>query len=176
MKKLEYPYHKEKIEKLKVGDFVLLKGKIYTARDQAHKKLVDLIKKNKKLPFDIKNQIIYYCGPTPSFKERIIGSCGPTTSSRMDKFVEPLLKKGLLAMIGKGKRDKKIKELLKKYKAIYLLAPSGCGALLSKKVFSKKLIAFSYLKAEAIYELEVRDFPLIVAIDTKGNDIYEKFY
>ena len=176
MKKLEYPYNKEKIEKLNSGDFVLLTGKIYTARDQTHKKLVDLIKKNKKIPFDIKNQIIYYCGPTPSPKGKIIGSCGPTTSLRMDKFVEPLLKEGLLAMIGKGRRSKKVRGLFKKYKAVYFVAPSGCGALLSKKIFNKKLIAFAYLKAEAVYELEVKDFPLVVAIDTKGNDIYERFY
>jgi fumarate hydratase subunit beta len=176
MKKLEFPYNKEKIEELKAGEFVFLTGKIYTARDQAHRKLVELIKKDKKLPFNLRNQIIYYCGPTPSSRERVIGSCGPTTSSRMDKFSEPLLKKGLLGMIGKGQRDKKIRELLKKYKAVYFVAPSGCGALLSQKVNSKKLIAFAYLKAEAVYELEVKNFPLVVAIDTKGNDIYERFY
>jgi len=162
----------EKRFNLKAKDEILFSGFIYTARDRAHKKLVDLISKNKKLPIDLKNKIIYYCGPTHTPKGKVIGSCGPTTSGRMDIFVEPLLKKGLLAMIGKGKREQFVIDLIKRYKAIYFVAPSGCGALLSKKVISNRLICFKELGPEAIYELKVKDFPLIVGIDVFGNSIY----
>ncbi len=161
-----------RIEYLKAGDEILLSGIIYTARDQAHKRLAELIKKNKKLPIDLKNKIIYYCGPAAAPKGKVIGSCGPTTSSRMDSFAEPILKQGLLGMIGKGRRNKMIKDLIKKCRAIYFVAPSGCGALLAKKVISKKLICFKDLGPEAIYKLEVKDFPLIVGIDLKGKSIY----
>jgi len=153
------------MKQLKAGEEVLFSGYLYTARDQAHKKLVDLIKRKKKLPFDLTNQIVYYCGPTETPKGKIIGSCGPTTSARMDEFVEPLLKKGLLAMIGKGRRSKRVQELIREYGATYFIAPAGCGALLSKKVISKELIAFKELGPEAIYKLKVNNFPLIVAID-----------
>ncbi len=162
---------REKFLKSRCGSEILFTGIIYTARDQAHKKIVALIKKKQKLPFDLADQIIYYCGPTGTPKGKIIGSCGPTTSSRMDEFVEPLLKKGLLGMIGKGRRSKKVHELIKKYRAIYFIASSGCGALLAKKVISKELIAFKELGPEAIYKLKVVDFPLIVAIDSKGKSI-----
>ena len=161
------------IRKLKAGKEILFSGVIYTARDQAHKRLVELIRKKKKLPFDLKNQIIYYCGPTATPKGKVIGSCGPTTSSRMDEFVEPLLKKGLLAMIGKGRRSAKVRRLIKKYKGVYFVAPAGCGALLAKKVISKKLVCFKELGPEAIHKLEVKDFPLIVAIDSKARSIYK---
>lgn len=160
------------IRALKMGEEMLFSGYMYTARDQAHKKLVELVKRDKKLPFDIKNQVIYYCGPTATPEGKVIGSCGPTTSSRMDNFVEPLLKKGLLGMIGKGRRSKKVRELIKKHKAVYFVAPAGCGALLAKKVISKKLVCFKELGSEAIYRLEVKDFPLIVGIDSKGKSIY----
>ena len=160
-------------ERLKVGKEILFSGVIYTARDQAHKRLVELIKKKKRLPFNFQNQIIYYCGPTATPKGKVIGSCGPTTSSRMDGFVEPLLKKGLLGMIGKGRRNAKVRALIKKHKGVYFVAPSGCGALLAEKVISKKLVCFKELGPEAIYRLEVKDFPLIVAIDSKGRSIYK---
>jgi fumarate hydratase subunit beta len=175
--KLNFPFRRKDIEKLKVGQLVLLNGVIYTARDQAHKKLVVLINKNKnkKLPFDLTGQIIYYCGPTPSCKDKIIGSCGPTTSSRMDALTLPLVKKGIIGMIGKGRRSVSVKETIKRYKIVYFIAPSGCGALLAKKVISKKLVAFPELKAEAIYKLEVKNFPLIVGIDSRGKDIYTRF-
>ncbi|UCG34962.1 MAG: fumarate hydratase C-terminal domain-containing protein [Candidatus Omnitrophota bacterium] len=172
MKKIKTPIAKKDIFNLRVGDEVLLSGTIYTARDQVHKKLVEAIKKGKKVPLAIKDQIIYYCGPSATPKGKVIGSCGPTTSSRMDELTEPLLKKGLLAMIGKGRRSKKVKNLIKKYKAIYFLAPSGCGALLAEKVMFKKLVGFKELGSEAIYRLEVKDFPLIVGIDSKGRSIY----
>jgi fumarate hydratase subunit beta len=158
---------------LKAGEEISFSGYVYTARDQAHKKLVPLIESGRKLPFNLKDAIIYYCGPTQTPKEKVIGSCGPTTSSRMDEFVESLLKKGLLGMIGKGRRSKHVRELIKEYKAVYFVAPAGCGALLAQKVISKKLIGFKELGAEAIYKLEVKDFPLIVAIDSTGNSIYE---
>jgi len=162
------------LEKLKAGEEILFSGYVYTARDQAHKKLVELIKGKKKLPLDLKNQIIYYCGPTKAPLDKIIGSCGPTTSSRMDKFVEPILKMGIAAMIGKGRRSKKVRELIKKYKCAYFVAPAGCGALLAKKVLSKKLVCFKELGPEAVYKLKVNAFPLIVAIDSRGSDLYKR--
>lgn len=172
MYKINSPLDKGKIAKLKAGREVLLSGTVYTARDQAHKKLVESIKQDKKLPFDLINQIIYYCGPTATPKGKIIGACGPTTSSRMDGFVEPLLKEGLLGMIGKGRRSKTVRDLIKKYKAVYFVAPAGCGAFLTKKVIAKKLVCFKELGPEAIYQLEVKDLPLIVAIDSIGESIY----
>lgn len=158
--------------KLKPGQEILFSGVIYAARDQAHKRLGELIKKGRKLPLELKGQIIYYCGPTATPKGKAIGSCGPTTSSRMDPFVEPLLKKGLWGMIGKGGRSQKVRKLIKKYRAVYFLAPAGCGALLAKKVKSKKLVAFKDLGPEAIYKLKVKDFPLIVGVDSRGRSIY----
>ena len=171
--KIRTPLIKQVIGKLSAGEQVLLSGVIYTARDQAHKRLVELIKNKKKLPVELKNQIIYYCGPTVTPKGKVIGSCGPTTSSRMDEFTEPLLNKGLLATIGKGRRSKKIKEIIKKQKSIYFVAPAGCGAMLAKRVVSKKLVCFKELGPEAVYKLEVKNFPLIVGIDSKGKDIYK---
>ncbi|MFH1655825.1 MAG: FumA C-terminus/TtdB family hydratase beta subunit [Candidatus Omnitrophota bacterium] len=162
-----------RLKELKVGDEVLLSGKIYTARDQAHKRLVKELSKRKNL---IKNQIIYYCGPTKARKGKAIGSAGPTTSSRMDEFTSKLLQAGLIAMIGKGKRSKKVKQSIKKHKAVYFLAPAGCGALLSKKIKSKRLKAYKDLGPEAIYELRVKDFPLIVGIDAHGRSIEAQTY
>jgi len=164
---------KKNIVQLKAGELVFLSGVIYTARDQAHKRLVALIKAKKKLPVDLRGQIIYYSGPTATPKNKIIGSCGPTTSSRMDNFVEPILKVGLTAMIGKGRRNAKVRSLIKRYKAVYFVAPAGCGALLAKKVQSKKLVAFGDLGPEAIFKLEVKDFPIVVAIDSNGRSIYK---
>jgi len=172
MKKIKAPLEKRQINKLRAGDNVLLSGLIYTARDQAHKRLVEAIKKRKKLPIDLNGQIIYYCGPTPAPKGKIIGSCGPTTSSRMDEFTPPLLKAGLSAMIGKGRRSAKVVAAVKKYKVVYFLTYAGCGALLSGYVKKKKLLAYPELGPEAIYSLEVKDFPLIVGVDTKGKNIY----
>lgn len=170
MKKISTPLAKEIIRNLNVGDEILLTGIIYTARDQAHKRLVREISKRRSL---IKNKIIYYCGPTQTPKGKIIGSAGPTTSSRMDEFTPKLLFAGLIAMIGKGSRSEKVRQSIKKHKAIYFLAPAGCGALLSQKIKSKRLIAYKDLGPEAIYELKVEDFPLIVGIDSKGRSIYD---
>jgi fumarate hydratase subunit beta len=172
MKAMQTPITVDKINCLKAGDEVLLNGAIYTARDQAHKRLNGLIKSNKKLPFDLKRRTIYYCGPTQTPKGKVIGSCGPTTSKRMDIFTPLLLKSGLKAMIGKGERSKEVINAIKKYKAVYLLAPAGCGALLSKFVVKKELVAFKDLGPEAIYRLEVKDFPVIVGIDAKGRSVF----
>jgi len=173
MKKILLPLENEKLKFLKAGEHVYISGTIYTARDQAHKQLV-LARKNKEvLTFDLKGKIIYYCGPTPNSRDRVIGSCGPTTSSRMDDFTESFLRQGLLGMIGKGRRADRVHKLIKKYKSIYFIAPAGCGALLSKKVLAKRLICFRELGPEAIYELKVKDFPLLVGIDSKGKSIYK---
>ena len=162
------------IKELKVGERVFLSGVIYTARDQAHKRLVESIKKGKKLPFDLKDAIIYYCGPTKTPKGKIIGACGPTTSSRMDEFTPALLKAGLKGMIGKGARSKEAVAAIKKYKGIYLLAYAGCGALVSKFVLKATPVAYKDLGPEAILKLQVKDLPLIVGIDSYGRSIYVK--
>jgi len=174
MKVVQTPKISDKVNCLKTGDEVLLSGVIYTARDQAHKRLCQFIKNNKKLSFDLKGATIYYCGPTQTPKGKVIGSCGPTTSKRMDAFAPILLKSGLKAMIGKGGRSKEVVAAIKKYKAVYLLAPAGCGALLSKFVLKKELVVFEDLGPEAIYRLEVKDFPVIVGIDAKGRSVFRK--
>ena len=172
MKKIKTPLDKTQIRNLNAGDEVLLNGTVYTARDQAHKRLVEVIKAGKKLPFDLKGGIIYYCGPTRTPKGKIIGSCGPTTASRMDSFTPILLKAGLLAMIGKGVRSKEVIAAIKKHKAVYFLTLAGCGALLNKFVKNAKIVAYKGLGPEAILKLEVNDFPLIVGIDSKGRSVY----
>jgi len=166
------PLKNNQIAKLKVGNKVLLSGVIYTARDQAHKRLVDSIKQKKRLPIDLNGQVIYYCGPTLRPKGRIIGSCGPTTSSRMDEFSPTLLKRGLRAMIGKGRRSSSVVAAIKEYHAVYFLTYAGCGALLSQYVKGCRIVAYRELGPEAIYRLEVEEFPLIVGIDIRGKSIY----
>ncbi|MFH1202087.1 MAG: FumA C-terminus/TtdB family hydratase beta subunit [Candidatus Omnitrophota bacterium] len=166
------PLTPDLLKNLKCGQEVLLSGIIYTARDQAHKRILEAIKAGKKLPLDLRDQIIYYCGPTKTPKGKIVGSCGPTTSSRMDEFTPVLLKTGLKGMIGKGCRLKEVIAAIKKYKAIYFLTYAGCGALLNRYVKKAGIIAYKDLGPEAIYRLEVEDFPLIVGIDVYGNDIY----
>jgi fumarate hydratase subunit beta len=167
-KKISVPFREEEIRKLKAGDLVKLSGVIYTARDAAHKRMM------KKLPFNIKGQVIYYAGPTPAPPGRSIGSCGPTTSARMDVYTPFMLKKGLKGMIGKGNRSSEVIKAVKKHKAIYFVAIGGAGALLSRKIKSAKIIAYRDLGAEAIYRLEVEDFPAVVGIDSHGNSIYDK--
>lgn len=159
-------------KKLKAGDEVLLSGTILTARDAAHKRLYDIIKKGKRLPLNLKDAVIYYCGPTPARPGRAIGSCGPTTSSRMDSFTPALIDLGMGAMIGKGDRSEEVISAIKKHSCVYFLAIGGAGALLSTKVRSSKVILFNDLGPEAIYKLEVRDFPLIVGVDSKGKDVF----
>lgn len=170
---LSTPIKKDDLKKMEAGQLVQINGIMYTARDQAHKRLAKLIKVNKKLPINLKNQAIYYTGPTPKKNNLAIGSCGPTTSSRMDKFTPDLLNAGVRILIGKGKRSKEVIYSLKKHKAVYLVAPSGCGAYLSKRVKQAKAVAFKDLGPEAIYKFEVENFPAVVCIDTKGNNLYE---
>jgi fumarate hydratase subunit beta len=174
MFKLTTPLTREKIKALESGEEVLLTGLIYTARDQAHARLVELIKKGKKLPFDLKGAIIYYCGPAKTPKGKVIGSCGPTTSRRMDTFTIPLLKNGLAGMIGKGRRSREVELAIKKFQGVYFLTYAGCAALLSKYVCSAKTIAFADLGPEAVQQLTVKDFPLIVGIDRKGENIFRR--
>lgn len=173
MKKIKTPLDENQILNLKSGDEFLLSGIVYTARDQAHKRLVEALKAGKKLPIDLKDAIIYYCGPTATPRGRIIGSCGPTTASRMDPFTPTLLKAGLLGMIGKGSRSKEAMAAIKKHKAVYFLTLAGCGALLNNCIKKAKLIAYKDLGPEAILKLEVKDFPLIVGIDSKGRSVYD---
>jgi fumarate hydratase subunit beta len=172
MKRINLPLDKIKLHQLKVGEEILLSGIIYAARDQAHKRLFEAIKKAKKLPIPLEDQIIYYCGPTASSKGKVIGSCGPTTSSRMDEFTPLLLKAGLKGMIGKGIRSQEVIKAIKKYKAVYFLTYAGCGALLSRHIKKAKVLAYKDLGPEAILRLEVKDFPLIVGIDSQGGNIY----
>jgi len=172
--KITTPLTKDKISKLSVADEVLLSGTIFTARDAAHKKFDSILKSGKRIPLDLKDAVIYYAGPTPASPGRAIGACGPTTSSRMDAFTPALLNIGLGGMIGKGGRSAEVKDVIKKNKCVYFIAVGGLGALLSTKIKSAKAVLFKELGPEAVYRLEVKDFPVIVGIDQKGRDIYEK--
>lgn len=173
IKNLTTPLTEDKIIPLNAGDTVLITGTIYTARDAAHKRIVESIKKKEALPFDLKNQFVYYAGPTPAPKGMPIGSCGPTTSSRMDAYTVPLLEKGLKGMIGKGKRSDVVIEAIKKFKAVYFIAVGGAAALLATKIKKSKVIAYPELGTEAVHKLEVKNFPVIVAIDCKGGNIFK---
>lgn len=171
---LKFPIKQEELLKLKAGDLVYLSGEIYTARDTAHKKMICSLKNNEKLPIDLKNQCIYYVGPTPTKPGQVIGSAGPTTSMRMDEMSLTLLDEGLKIMIGKGNRDESVRKKIKEKKAIYLIAIGGVGALISKCILSSEIVAYEELATEAIRRLIVKDMPLIVGIDTNGEDIYKK--
>ncbi len=172
MKKIKTPLDESTIKNLAAGDFVEITGIIYGARDAAHKEFLKIIENGEKFPFDLKGQIIYYVGPTPSPPGAIIGSCGPTTGSRMDEFTPSLLEAGLKGMIGKGIRSEKVKETIVKYCAIYFVTYGGCGAYLSQFVKKCEVIAFPELGPEAVYKINVENFPAIVGIDSKGRDIY----
>lgn len=167
------PISKEDAEILHAGDYVYLTGTIYTARDAAHKRMKETLDRNESLPFDIKGNMIYYMGPSPAREGRPIGSAGPTTASRMDKYTPQLLDMGMGGMIGKGKRSKDVIEAIVKNKAVYFAAVGGAGALLSKRIISSEVIAYEDLGTEAIRRLEVNDFPVIVVVDCKGNNLYE---
>jgi len=169
---LKTPLTDEKIASLRIGDRVLITGIIYTARDAAHKRLVELADQGKELPFDVQNQIIYYVGPSPARPGRPIGSCGPTTSYRMDVYTPKLLAMGLKATIGKGNRSEDVIEAMKQYRAVYFAATGGAAALLARSVQKADVIAYQDLGAEAIMRLEVADFPVVVANDIYGNDLY----
>lgn len=171
MKKIDLPLNKQIIKELKVGDEVLLNGWLYTARDQAHQRLVDSLKNEQELPINLKDITIYYTGPTPAKSGEVIGSAGPTTSSRMDVFTPLLLKNGVRAMIGKGKRSKEVISAIREYGCIYFVTIGGAGAWLSQRITQSNIIAYPELGTEAIFQLQVKDFPVIVAIDSEGKEI-----
>lgn len=172
-KKITTPLTEDKIKDLKAGDTVLITGTIYTARDAAHKRLVELLDKGEELPIDVKNSIIYFVGPTPAKPGMAIGSAGPTTSYRMDAYSPRLLDIGLKGMIGKGLRSKEVVDSIVKNKAIYFAAIGGAAALIGKSVQKADLVAYEDLGAEAIRKLEVKDLPVVVVIDSEGNNLYE---
>ena len=168
------PLTDDDITKLKAGDIVYLSGTIYTARDAAHKRLVDLIDKGEPLPFDLQGAVIYFVGPTPPKPGEPIGSAGPTTSYRMDSYSPKLIEHGLKGMIGKGKRNQDVKDACRKYKAVYFGATGGAGALLGKLIKEAEVIAYEELGPEAIRRLTVENFPVTVINDAYGNDLYEE--
>ncbi|MDK2801060.1 MAG: fumarate hydratase subunit beta [Clostridiales bacterium] len=170
---IETPLTKDKLKNLKAGDSVLISGTIYTGRDAAHKRMIESLKKGETLPFNIKDQIIYYVGPCPAKPGQIIGSCGPTTSGRMDAYAPLLIEKGLTGMIGKGLRNTVVIEAMQKHGAIYFGAIGGAGALIAKTVKSEEIVAYEDLGTEAIRKLTVEKFPAVVIIDSKGNNLYE---
>lgn len=167
------PFGKEVAKELKAGDYVYITGTIYTARDAAHKRMSEAISKGEKLPINMENNIIYYMGPSPAREGRPIGSAGPTTASRMDKYAPTLLDMGMIGMIGKGKRSKEVIDAIVRNEAVYFAAVGGAGALLSKSIIESKVIAYDDLGTEAIRELKVENFPVIVVIDSEGNNLYE---
>ena len=173
-KHIQAPLNREEIKNLKSGDYVYITGTIYTARDAAHKRMYEALQNGEQLPIDVENQIIYYMGPSPAREGRSIGSAGPTTSSRMDKYAPSLLDLKLAGMIGKGKRNQEVIDAIKRNDAIYFAAVGGAGALLSKCILESKIVAYDDLGTEAIRELTVKDFPVIVVIDSEGENLYEK--
>lgn len=172
--KINTPLKREEVDKLKAGDRVLISGIIYTARDAAHKRLIENIEKRIDLPVDLSDIAIYYAGPAPAKPGQVIGSCGPTTSGRMDAYAPELIARGQTVMIGKGERSAKVIEAMKRYGAVYLGAIGGAGALIAKSIKKAEVIAYDDLGAEAIRRLEVEDFPAIVIIDSSGNSLYDR--
>lgn len=170
---IKVPFDKKQVKELKSGDYVYLTGTIYTARDAAHKRMYEALEKGEDIPFNISDSIIYYMGPSPAREGRPIGSAGPTTASRMDKYAPALLDLGQRGMIGKGKRTEEVRQAIIRNSAVYFAAVGGAGALLSKSILSSEIIAYEDLGTEAIRKLEVKDFPVIVVIDSEGNNLYE---
>lgn len=168
------PLDEKTIEKLKAGDQVLITGIIYSARDAAHKRMIEALDRGEKLPFDIRNQIIYYMGPAPARPGWSIGSAGPTTSGRMDSYALRLMAEGLKGMIGKGNRNQSVKDAMKKYRAVYFAAIGGAGALIAKSIKKAEVIAYEDLGAEAIRVLQVENFPATIINDIYGGDLYEQ--
>lgn len=162
------------IKSLRAGDMVLITGTIYTARDAAHKRLIEMLKNGEQMPFDFNGQIVYYAGPCPNPPGYVIGSIGPTTSGRMDAYSPLLIENGLKCMIGKGLRDSEVKGAIMRHVGVYFAAIGGAAALMAKCVEKAEVIAFSDLGTEAIRRLEVRDFPVVVAMDSQGSDIYKR--
>lgn len=172
-REIKAPIDKDVIKTLKAGDMVYITGTIYTARDAAHKRMAEALSAGNSLPIDMKNNVIYYMGPSPAREGRPIGSAGPTTASRMDKYAPDLLDLGLGAMIGKGKRNQAVIDAIVRNGAVYLAAIGGAGALLSKAIVASEVVAYDDLGTEAIRKLEVERFPAIVVIDSEGNNLYE---
>ncbi|BDR73860.1 hydro-lyase, Fe-S type, tartrate/fumarate subfamily, beta region [Clostridium tetani] len=172
-KKITTPLTAEKVKGLKAGDSVLISGVIYTSRDAGHKRLVDLLDKGEELPVDLKDQIIYYVGPTPAKPGNAIGSAGPTTSYRMDPYAPRLLDIGLKGMIGKGLRSQEVIDAIKRNTGVYFAAIGGAAALMGKSVKKAKIVCYEDLGAEALRRLEVEDLPVVVVIDSEGNNLYE---
>ena len=172
-KTITVPYDEETVKQLCSGDYVYLTGTIYTARDAAHKRMYEALDQSEKLPFDVKDNMIYYMGPSPARDGRVIGSAGPTTASRMDKYTPALLDMGLRGMIGKGRRNQEVKDAVVRNGAVYFAAVGGAGALLSKCIVKSETVCYEDLGAEAILKLEVENFPVIVVIDRDGNNLYE---
>ncbi|AOM83563.1 Fe-S-containing hydro-lyase [Salisediminibacterium beveridgei] len=172
-KQITIPLDEKQVAELKAGDLVTITGTIYTARDAAHKKMIEAMENGEKLPFDVKDQVIYYAGPTPAKPGKIIGSCGPTTSGRMDAYSPALLEHGLKGMIGKGPRSETVIDAMKKHNGIYFAAVGGAAALISDSITEVEIVAYEDLGPEAIRKMEVVDYPCVVAIDSKGNNLYE---
>lgn len=172
-KRITTPMKDEDVKGLKAGDSVLISGTIYTARDAAHKRLIELVDSGKELPFDIEGSIIYYVGPTPAKPGMVIGSAGPTTSYRMDPYAPKLLDLGLKGMIGKGERNEEVVEAIIRNQGVYFAAIGGAGALIGKSIEEAEIVAYEDLGAEAIRKMEVKDFPVVVVIDSEGNNLYE---
>ena len=172
-KYISVPLTDECAASLRAGDYVYLTGIIYTARDAAHKRMFEALERGERLPIDVKNNVIYYMGPSPARIGRPIGSAGPTTASRMDKYAPSLLDLGLKGMIGKGKRSQAVKDAINRNGGVYLAAVGGAGALLSRSILSSEVIAYDDLGTEAIRKLEVKNFPVIVVMDAAGNNLYE---
>lgn len=172
-KYITVPMTPEEVQNLRAGDYVYLNGTVYTARDAAHKRMYDALQQGEALPVDMKDILVYYMGPSPAREGRVIGSAGPTTSSRMDKYAPALLDLGLGGMIGKGKRSKEVKDAIVRNRAVYFAAVGGAGALLSRSIVASEVVAYDDLGTEAIRKLEVKNFPVIVVIDSCGNDLYE---
>ncbi len=172
-KYMNVPWSESEGSSLRAGDYVYLSGTIYTARDAAHKRMYEALINGEELPIELKNNVIYYMGPSPARNGNVIGSAGPTTSSRMDKYTPALLKHGLKGMIGKGKRAQEVKDAIVQTRSVYFAAVGGAGALLSRSIIDSEVIAYEDLGTEAIRKLQVRDFPVIVVVDSEGNDLYE---
>lgn len=170
---MNVPFGAEEAASLCAGDYVYLTGTIYTARDAAHKRMYEALQKGEDLPVEMKNNVIYYMGPSPAREGRVIGSAGPTTASRMDKYAPALLDLGLIGMIGKGRRSGEVKEAIVRNGAVYFAAVGGAGALLSRSITESEVIAYDDLGTEAVRRLTVKEFPVIVVIDARGNDLYE---
>lgn len=171
--KLHTPLTEDKIKELKAGDSILLSGVIYSARDAAHKRLIDLLEEGKELPLNIENETIYYVGPSPAKPGNVIGSAGPTTSYRMDAYAPRLMDLGLKGMIGKGARNTEVIDAIIRNNAVYFGAIGGAAALIAKSIVKSEIIAYEDLGAEAIRRMEVKDMPLVVIIDSEGNNLYE---